>query len=118
MLKWFSLKKSLLIMGISAGAFVVSVFLHNAIYGLFIHWFGVDFWGRIGVGDEPVFFIIATIVCPLGFLVGAVGSIVLAIKKFRMARKSLPGSPIDPNSVSRRTLHRRHPGGPPALYPG
>ena len=37
-------------------------------------------------GDEPVFFIIAIVVCPIGFLVGAVGSIVLAIRRHRMAR--------------------------------
>jgi len=73
MLKRFSLKKFLLLMGISAGAFVVSVLLHNAIYGLF----GIE---------EPVFFCIAVFLCPAAFLVGAVGSIVLAIKKLRMAK--------------------------------
>jgi len=83
------LKKFLLLTGASAAGFFVFVFLHNAIYGLFIHFFGADFWNG---GDEPVFFIMAIVVCPLGFLVGAVGSIVLAIKKLRMARKS-PSSP-------------------------
>ncbi len=86
------LKKFFILTGASSAGFFVSVLLHNAIYGLFIYWFGADFWDRIGVGDEPVFFIIATIVCPLGFLVGAVGSIVLAIGRHRMVRKSLPGS--------------------------
>ena len=62
------LKRFLLIMGISAGAFVVSVIAHNAIGA----WFGIE---------EPVFFIIAVILCPLAFLVGAVGSIVFAVKK-------------------------------------
>jgi hypothetical protein len=33
--------------------------------------------------EEPVFFIIAIIVCPIGFLVGAIGSIVLTIKRIR-----------------------------------
>ena len=73
MLKKFSLKKFLLLMGISAGAFVVSVLLHNGISALF----GIE---------EPVFFIIAVFLCPIGFLVGAVGSIVLAIKRLRMAK--------------------------------
>ena len=82
-------KKFLLLTGASAAGFFVFVFLHNAIYALFIHFFGAEFWNG---GDEPVFFIMATIVCPLGFLVGAVGSIVLAIKKLRMAKKS-PSSP-------------------------
>jgi len=74
-LKWFPLKKFLLIMGISVGAFVVSVLLHNAISGLF----GIE---------EPVFFFIALVLCLAAFLVGAVGSIVLVIKKFGMAKRS------------------------------
>ncbi len=61
------LKKFLLLTGASAVGFLVFVLLHNAVYGLF----GVE---------EPFFFILAVIVCPLGFLVGAVGSIVVFIK--------------------------------------
>ena len=79
------LNKYLLLTGASAIGIPVSIFLHNAIYGLFIQWFGADIWDRIGTGDEPVFFIIAIIVCPIGFLVGVVGSIVLGIKKSRTA---------------------------------
>ena len=67
------LKKFLLITGISAGAFVVSVLLHNGISALF------DI-------EEPVFFCIAVFVCPIGFLVGAVGSVVLAIKRLRTVK--------------------------------
>jgi len=74
------LKKFLLLTGASAVGFFASILLHNAIYGLFIHFLGADFWDRIGLGDEPAFFIIAIIICPIGFLVGVVGSIVLAIK--------------------------------------
>jgi hypothetical protein len=33
------------------------------------------------MGDEPVFFVLATIVCPLALLVGSIGSIVLIAKK-------------------------------------
>ena len=62
------LKRFLLTMAISAGAFVVSVIAHNAISA----WFGIE---------EPVFFGIAVFVCPVAFLVGAVGSIVSALKK-------------------------------------
>ena len=75
------LKKFLLLTGASAVGIPVSIFLHNAIYGLFIEWFGAGFWDRIGLGDEPFFFIMAIFVCPIGFLVGVVGSIVLATKK-------------------------------------
>ena len=87
-----TLKKFFLLTGASSAGFFVFVLLHNFIYGLFIHFLGADFWDRIGLGDEPVFFIMAIVVCPLGFLVGAIGSIVLGIKRFRMAKK-LPPSP-------------------------
>lgn len=62
------LKKFLLLTGASAVGFFVFVLLHNAVGGLF----GVE---------EPFFFILAVIVCPLGFLVGATGTIVLFLKK-------------------------------------
>jgi len=55
--------------------------LHNIIYGLFIVLFGADFWERTGLGDEPFFFILVLIVCPIAFLVGVIASIVLFIKK-------------------------------------
>jgi hypothetical protein len=61
------LKKFLLLTGASAVGLPVFVLLHNVISGLF------DI-------EEPVFFVMATLVCPIGFLVGAVGSVVLAIK--------------------------------------
>lgn len=60
--------------GASALGIPASIILHNAIYGLLIHFF--DWSG----GDEPFFFFLAVIVCPLGFLVGAIGSIVLVVK--------------------------------------
>lgn len=73
-----TLKKFLLLTGASAVGLPVFAVLHNLVYALFIMWFGEDFWGAMG--DEPVFFTLATTVCPLGFLVGAVGTIVLAVK--------------------------------------
>jgi len=60
-------KKFLLLTGASAVGLPVSIILYNVVSGLF----------NI---EEPVFFIISTIVCPIGFLVGAVGTIVLTIK--------------------------------------
>jgi hypothetical protein len=73
------LKIFLLIAGISLAAFIISVFLHNVIYGLFIHFLGADFWERIGIGDEPVFFIIA-LLSVVAFAVGIIGSLVIFIK--------------------------------------
>ena len=77
------LSKFLILTGAAATGIPVSIILHNAIYGLFIHWFGTDFWDRIGLGDEPFFFVMAIFICPVAFLVGTVGSIVLAIKRGR-----------------------------------
>jgi len=81
------LKKFFILTGASSTGFFVSFLLHNAIYGLLIYWFGADFWKG---GDEPVFFVMATVVCPVGFLVGVAGSIVIAIKEFRRAKETPP----------------------------
>ena len=61
------LKTFLTVAGISAGAFIISVFLHNFISGLF----------KI---EEPVFFCIAVFVTPLTLGVGLIGSLVIFIK--------------------------------------
>jgi hypothetical protein len=76
------LKKFFLLTGASAVGVIVFILLHNAVYALFIHFFGEGFWGING-GDEPFFFIMSIIVCPLGFLVGAIGSIVLRVREAR-----------------------------------
>ena len=73
------LKTFLLVAGISLGAFIISVFLHNAIYGLFIHFFGADFWDKIGISDEPVFFFIS-LLSVAAFAVGIIGSLVMFIR--------------------------------------
>jgi hypothetical protein len=41
--------------------------------------------------EEAVFFTLATIVCPVGFLVGAIGSIVFRVKNSRMEKKLASG---------------------------
>ena len=69
------LKKFLLLTGASAVGIPVSIFLHNAIYGLIF----VRMLDRPDF-DEPFFFVMAVVICPLGFLVGVVGSIILAGK--------------------------------------
>jgi len=74
------LKKFLILTGASSGGFFVCVFLHNAFYALGTitnHIIVLNYLVKI---LEVVFFLIAIFACPLGFLVGAVGSIVLFIK--------------------------------------
>jgi hypothetical protein len=66
-------KKFILITLIAAGAFIVSVILHNLISGLFHV-------------EEPVFFILAVIVAPLAFLVGLTGLAVYGIRRARRAQ--------------------------------
>ncbi len=73
------LRTFLLVAGISLAAGIISIFLHNAIYGLFIHYLGADFWDRTGLGDEPVFFFIA-LISILAFAVGLIGSLVVFLK--------------------------------------
>ena len=68
------LKTFLVIAGISLATFIISVFLHNALSGLF----GVE---------EPVFFCIAVFVAPLALAVGLIGSLVVFI--MALAGKSL-----------------------------
>jgi len=65
--------------GSSALGIGVSSVLHNLLFALLIKLFGEEFGASMG--DEPVFFILATIVCPLALLVGIIGSIVFIAKK-------------------------------------
>jgi len=74
------LKKFQLLAGASALGLPVFAVLHNVVYMLGIMWFGESAWGN---GDEPVFFILAAIVCPLGLLVGGIGTIIIRRKHRR-----------------------------------
>ncbi|MCL4385282.1 MAG: hypothetical protein M1326_03075 [Cyanobacteria bacterium] len=76
-------KAFFIITGASALGMGLSMILHNLVFALFIKLFGEGFWS--GMDDEPVFFILATIICPIALLVGIVGSIVLIAKKKVMA---------------------------------
>ncbi len=38
------LRKFLMLAGICAAGIIISIVLHNLIYGLFIYWFGPNFW--------------------------------------------------------------------------
>ncbi len=61
------LKFFLILTGGSAILFVASILLHNLLPAV------------LGF-EEPIFFLIAVLVCPVAFLVGTVGSIILLIK--------------------------------------
>ena len=70
----------LLVAGISLAVAIISIFLHNAIYGVFIHFFGADFWDRTGLNDEPVFFFIGLFAALVALPVGILGSLGMFIK--------------------------------------
>jgi hypothetical protein len=74
-------KKFMLLSGISAVGMFLSVLFHNLVYGYFIYFYGKDFWGRVGLGDEPFFFFLAILVFPAGFIVGTAGSVISLIRK-------------------------------------
>lgn len=65
--------------GASATGMVSGVLFHNLIYAVLIKILGES--ARAEMGDEPVFFILATIVCPLVLLTGVMGIIVLLAKR-------------------------------------
>jgi len=71
------LRRLLILTGASAAGIFVSFILHNLVFGLLIMLFGEGFWERVGIEDEPVFFVLALFVLPIAFIVGVVGSVVL-----------------------------------------
>lgn len=75
------LKKFLLLTGASATGFFVFVFLHNAFYALATITSHIIVLNYSMEALHMVFFVIAIPVCPLGFLVGLVGTIVLLIRQ-------------------------------------
>ena len=75
------LKRFLLLTSSSAVGVFASILLHGVVYGLIILIFGEDFWSRTGLEDEPFFFIMGLFVCPVAYLIGTIGSIVLIFRR-------------------------------------
>ncbi len=74
-------KKLLMLTGISAAGFFVSILLHNLLYALAIVASHIIILKYIFEFLHAVFFIIAIVVCPLGYLIGTIGSTNYFIKK-------------------------------------
>ena len=92
-------KTFFILTGVAAAGIPICAVLHNLVYALFIVLFGRGFWDRQPPGgDEPVFFILAVLVCPALFLIGAVGSIVLRIKARRARRARAPEAGASPDA--------------------
>jgi len=75
------LRKFLLLTGFSAAGFFIFVFLHNAFYALGTITGHITLLNYLTEVLHVASFIIAILVCPLGFLIGMVGVIVIAMKK-------------------------------------
>jgi hypothetical protein len=78
----------LLLAGAAITAMPVFILLHGVVYGLLIKIFGAGFWGSAANSDEPFFFILGIVVCPLAYLVGAAGSIWLLARSGRKIKQS------------------------------
>jgi len=74
-------RKLLILTGASAAGFFVGVLLHNLLYALAIVAGHIIVLKYVFEFLHVAFFLLATIVCPLGFLIGAIGSTVLFVKK-------------------------------------
>ena len=81
-----NLGRLLTLTGASGAGISISLILHNLVFELLIMLFGEGFWERVGIKDEPVFFLLALFVLAIAFIVGAVGSVVLM-------RREKPNSP-------------------------
>ena len=75
------LGKFLLLTGFSAAGFFLFIFLHNIFYGLEIMVADIFILNNLVNILGIIFFITAIFLCPLGFIVGLSGSLILFKKK-------------------------------------
>lgn len=75
------LKTFVILTGASLAGFLVFAILHNVVSALLSQVLKKEI-------EEPVFFLLATIACPIGALVGIVGSIVEVIKRQTRKKKA------------------------------
>lgn len=82
------LKKFLMLTGASAAGFFVFALLHNIFYAL------EQITGHIAIlsylmkAFEVIFFLIAIFACPMGFLVGVIGTMAMFNKKRKILQKN------------------------------
>ena len=86
--RWRRVKSFLILLVASLIGFPLSAVLHNVFYALAEVASDVVGLTQVLVFLEVVFFLIALFVCPPGVLIGAVGSVVLALSRFRRAEIS------------------------------
>ncbi len=74
-------RKFLILTGVSATGFFISILLHNLLYALAIVSAQIVILKYLFEFLHATFFIVGVIVCPLGFILGAVGTKIIINKK-------------------------------------
>ena len=70
----------LLLSGFSSAGFLLGVVLHNSLYALGTITENLVILNKIINFFEVAFFLAATIICPIGFIVGMVGTLIVLMK--------------------------------------
>ena len=76
------LKRFLILTGVSAAGFFLSILLHNIFYALAVVTVQISVLNYLMRILHVGFFFISIFVCPLGFLIGMIGSIILFFKNY------------------------------------
>jgi hypothetical protein len=87
------LKKFLILTGASAAGFFICVLLHNIFYALEQITGHMAILSYLMKALEVIFFLIAIFACPIGFIIGAIGTIVMFSKKGKMLPKNTSDKP-------------------------
>ena len=81
------LKKFLILTGASAAGFFVFALLHNIFYALAQVSSHIIILSYLMKAFEVIFFLIAIFACPIGFVIGVIGTIAMFNKKRKMLQK-------------------------------
>ena len=81
------LKKLLILTGASAVGFFIFILLHNIFYALVQVTSHVSILNYLMKAFEVIFFLIAIFACPIGFVIGVIGTIVMFNKKRKILKK-------------------------------
>ena len=84
------LKKLLILTGASAVGFFIFILLHNIFYALAQVTSHISILNYLMKAFEVIFFLIAIFACPIGFVIGVIGSIVMFKKKRKILPKDTP----------------------------
>lgn len=91
---WRSVKKFLILLGVSITGFFVFAVLHNGMYAFGMKAAGIAFLRQVFGIFGGIFFLIAVLLCPVGILVGSSGSIIIFIlhRKRKLPEEGTPPS--------------------------